>query len=113
MKLVFFISSVLFNLLLGSCQKKEKIQKQPVTQTELVQEIIRDTVTNQQGIELAMAFNNLKQSATLLWQGETIELKQDQTASGIKYSNPTYELTEHQGMLTLKKGGNVVFSCMK
>lgn len=113
MKSIFFISGVLISSLLISCQKNEKTREQPATQTVVTEEIIRDTVTNQQGKVLEVAFNNSKQTATLVWQGETIDLKQDRMASGIKYSNPAYEFTEHQGTLTLKKGGNVVFSYKK
>lgn len=87
--------------------------EEPTTQKIKSQEILQDTITNQEGMVVVMTFNNKKQTATLVWQGETIELKQDRMASGIKYSNPTYELTEHQGTLTLKKGGNVVFSYKK
>jgi membrane-bound inhibitor of C-type lysozyme len=113
MKSILFISGILVSSFLGSCQKNEKTHEHPATQTEVTQEIIRDTVTNQQGMVLVMTFNNKKRTATLVWQGKTIELKQDSMASGMKYSNPTYELTEHQGTLTLKKRGNTVFSYKK
>lgn len=113
MRFLFFFFGSVFSLLLSSCQQNEKAREQPAEQREVTQEIVRDTITNKAGRTLVMVFNNAKQTATLVWQGETIELKQDQMASGIKYSNATYELTEHQGELTLSKGGNVVFNYKK
>jgi membrane-bound inhibitor of C-type lysozyme len=113
MRSVLLLSSALICLLLSSCQQNEKTRGRPATQTKVTGEIIRDTVTDKDGRTLAMTFNNAKQTATLVWQGETIELRQDRMASGIKYSNPIYELTEHQGVLTLSKGRNVVFNHKK
>ncbi|RRB02650.1 MliC family protein [Larkinella rosea] len=117
MKTVLFTTGLLISMVASSCQKKEKTSEQTtssaVTTAPQADEIIRDTVTNQNGVQLVMAFNNTKQTATLVWQGETLELKQDRMASGIKYRNPAYELTEHQGELTLKKDGKVVFSHYK
>ena len=113
MKLLFFVSSVLIISLIGSCKKAEKAYRQPAVQTQAGHEIIRDTVRNQQGMELVMAFDNSKRTAVLVWHGETIELRQDTVASGMRYSNATYELTEHQGTLTLRKGEDAVFSSKK
>lgn len=117
MKSALFISSVLISLFAFSCQKTEKTNEETTSQTAVTEqkadEIIRDTVTNKDGVQLAMAFNNTKQTATFVLRGETIDLKQDQTASGIKYSNAAYEYQEHQGEMTLKKGGKTVFSHKK
>jgi len=113
MRFLFFFPGALIILFLSSCQHIEKARGRSSNHTEVMQEIIRHTVTDHQGRVLAMAFNNAKETATLVWQGETIELQQERMASGTKYSNATYELTEHKGELTLKKGGNVVFTHMK
>ena len=117
MKSIVFLSGILISLLAGSCQKSEKSGEQ--TSSQMVADqlkadvLIRDTVTNQDGVQLAMTFNQSKQTATLVLKGETIDLKQDQMASGIKYSNPDYEFTEHQGEGMLKKGGTIIFSYKK
>lgn len=117
MKSTLFLAGIIISLLSGSCQKSEKAGEQ--TSSQMVADqlkadvVIRDTVTNQDGVPLAMTFNNSKQTATFVLKGETIDLKQDQMASGIKYSNPDYEFTEHQGEMTLKKGGNIIFNCKK
>lgn len=117
MKPLIFISGVLISLLIGSCQKTERTREQAATQTVVTEPktdaIIRDTVTNQEGVQLTMSFNNSNQTATFVWQGETINLKQDRMASGVKYSNAAYEFREHQGALTLMKGEKVVFSCKR
>lgn len=114
MKSALYITGVTIGLLISSCQKKEKTSGKVMDQMDLrdqkADEMVRDTITNEEGKVLTMAFNNEKQTATLIWQGETIELKQDQMASGMKYSNSTYVLTEHHGELTLFEGENVVFS---
>jgi membrane-bound inhibitor of C-type lysozyme len=59
-----------------------------------------------------MMFNNTRNTATFILKGETIEMKQDTMASGIKYSNSNYEFTEWHGEIELKKDGKIVFSHM-
>lgn len=117
MKSIILVSGLLLSLVAFSCQKAEKNSEETASQTAVAEpkadEIIRDTVTNKDGVQLAMAFNNTNQTATFVLNGETIDLKQERMASGIKYSNATYEYTEHQGDMTLKKGGNVVFQHKK
>ncbi len=117
MKSTLILSSIMISFLSSSCQKSEKAGKQASLQTAATEpktdKIVRDTVTNTDGVQLAMSFNNSKQTATFVLKGETIDMKQDQMGSGIKYSNPDYEFTEHQGEITLKKGGNIVFSHKK
>jgi membrane-bound inhibitor of C-type lysozyme len=74
-----------------------------------IEDIVHFSIANENGTMLDMAFNNTKETATFVFNGETIETKQDTTASGIKYSNLTYEYTEHQGEIYLKKNGKTVF----
>jgi len=73
-------------------------------------EVISSSVTNANGDRLDMLFNNNLHTATLFYKGETIELKGDTMASGIKYSNPDYQFTEWHGEIELKKDGKPVFS---
>lgn len=117
MKSAIFISGVIISLLTCSCHKAEKTHEETTSQTAVPEpkadEIVRDTVTNKDGVQLAMAFNKPKQTATFVWQGETIDLKQERMASGIKYSNADYVYQEHQGEINLKKNGKTVFSYRK
>lgn len=76
-------------------------------------DIVKSLVKDKAGKELNMTFNNTKGIATFVFNDEVIDLKQDTTASGIKYSNNNYEYTEHQGNIELKKDGTVVFSVQK
>jgi len=104
---------LLASLWLSSCQPTEKKNKESPSQTAAQaskgDSIVRDTVTNRQGVKLAMAYNNAARTATFVLKGEVIQLKQDTVASGIKYSNANYEYSEHQGVIILRKGGNVIF----
>ncbi|WP_080055638.1 MliC family protein [Spirosoma aerolatum] len=113
MKSIIFLLSIALSGGLYACQSSQKTVKQSSTQTTAKQpiadSIVRDTVTNSQGVKLAMAYDNAKHTATFVLNGTEIKLKQDTTASGIKYSNSEYEYTEHQGKMTLKKGNEILF----
>lgn len=114
MKSIVFILSLAFNAGLYACQSPQKSNEQaatqPAAQPPATDPIVRDTVTNRQGDTLVMAYDNTNLTATFMLAGEEIKLKQDTTASGIKYSNAEYEYTEHQGKMTLKKRAKIVFS---
>jgi membrane-bound inhibitor of C-type lysozyme len=76
-------------------------------------EIVEDMVINKKGQMLYMRFNLTTDIATLKLDNKTIELKGDTVASGIKYSNADYEFKEWHGIITLKKGGSIVFTHTK
>lgn len=76
-------------------------------------DIVKNSATDKNGKKLEMTFNNSKDVATLVFNGEVIDLKGDTMASGIKYSNKNYEYVEHQGDIQLKKDGTVVFEAKK
>lgn len=111
MKSLFCIMSIFLGI--GSCQSTQKVGNQLSTQAQpgdsTTNSIIRDTVTNSQGVKLVMAYNNANHTAMFVLEGEAMQLKQDSTASGIKYSNAEYEYTEHQGNSTLRKENKIVF----
>ena len=116
MKKTFLTIAVLSGLILVSCTGQKKQADQPVEQTTITavsDEIVNDSVTNQEGVTLNMTYNNTKGTGTFVLNGETIELQQDTTASGIKFSNAQYEYTEWQGDIVLKKDGKVVFESKK
>jgi len=114
MKSTIFILSIVLSGELYACQSEHKTGEQPSTQITIkrpiADSIVRDTVTNSQGVKLAMAYDTAKHTATFVLNGTEIKLKQDTTASGIKYSNYKYEYTEHQGIMTLKKGDKILFT---
>ena len=107
MKLIRLILGLVGGLVTYSCQQTQKTTEQKADG------IIRDTITNKDGVRLVMAFDNANHTARFVVKGEVIELKQDTLASGINYSNPVYEFREHQGEGLLKKRGNVLFSFKK
>ncbi len=71
--------------------------------------IVNNSVTDKQGTTLHMSYNNTQGTATMRLNDETITLKQDTTASGVRVHNNEYEYEEWQGHIVLKKNGQVVF----
>ncbi len=78
-----------------------------------VDEIVIDSLTNKEGKMLKMLFNNTQSTATFTYENETIEMKQDTTASGVQYSNEHFVFTEWQGQVDLKKDGKSIFTHKK
>lgn len=114
MKSILLILSLATGGGLYACQSTQntdgQVATQPVAQPSAADPIVRDTVTNRQGDTLVMAYDNTNLTATFMLDRQEIKLKQDTTASGIKYSNAEYEYTEHQGTMILKKRAKIVFS---
>ncbi len=73
-------------------------------------EIVTATINNSKGQTLDITYNTTEKTATIVFNGETIVLKQQPSASGIRYSNDTYEYTEWQNEIELTKNGKVIFS---
>jgi membrane-bound inhibitor of C-type lysozyme len=105
--------AMLTALLFASCKENTKQDKQETTKTgnktTTTDEIITTSSTDKDGAKLDITFNNTKKTATLKFKGETIEMRQDTSASGIKYSNVNYIYREHQGNIELVKDGKVLF----
>ena len=76
-------------------------------------EIVSSTTTNKDGISLKCTFNNSDGTCILELNGEIIELKQERTASGIKYSNEHFIYTNWHGEPNLFKDGKLIFSDSK
>lgn len=75
---------------------------------------VTTSVSDKEGKRLDLDFNNNNNTATLkLQNGETINLRADTTASGIRYSNQDYVYEEWQGHSVLKKNGKVIFDNKK
>ena len=110
MKQSLFVITLIASLLLVSCGENKKPANKSVIPIETAaDQIVKATVTNPDGVRLDMEYNNAKRTARFILKGETIDLKQDTTASGIKYSNSHYEYREWHGEITLKKDGQEVF----
>ena len=73
-------------------------------------EIVTSTITNNNGKSIDVTYNTAEETATIVFNGETIVLQQQPSASGIRYANDTYEYTEWQDEVELSRNGQVVFS---
>ncbi len=118
MKILFLVILFIMSLLPGSCDYHTTNNTKSATQQTTKQvahdltysnEIVHSRVTDENGVALKMAFNNANGTAIIYFRGETIEVKQDTTASGIHYSNQHYDYREWHGEIELKKDGKVVF----
>ncbi|QKX05356.1 lysozyme inhibitor [Aquimarina sp. TRL1] len=118
MKPNLLIIAMLTTLAFTSCKEtpKEK-NKEAVIETNVEttseknsEEILTSTATDKEGNELKMSFNNTKNTATVKYNGKTIELVGQVVASGILYKNETYKLTGKGHNIQLTKDGEVVFS---
>lgn len=82
-------------------------------QTESNPEIIKNTLSDKDGKKLDVIFNNTKNTATILFNGETIELEGQKPASGIWYKNDHYELRGKGNENELHKDGKLIFKSEK
>ncbi len=105
-------------LFLTSCNDTSKKENTEVTTntttTESVDQtnsdqIIKTTSTDKNGKTLDLAVDPIKGLATVNFNGETIELIQEKSASGIWFKNDNYELRGKGNDLELTKDGIVVF----
>lgn len=81
--------------------------------TESNSEIIKTTLSDKDGKKLDVTFNNIKNTATLVFNGETIELEGQKPASGIWYKNDHYELRGKGNENELHKDGKLIFKSEK
>lgn len=108
----FLSVAVLAGLVFVACNNSPKPTNEPTEQNTIStanDEVVQNSVTNSNGTTLQMTYNNTRGTATFVLNGETIEMKADTVASGIRYSNSQYVYTEHQGDIKLMKNGEVVF----
>lgn len=87
-----------------SCTGKKEQAKETKTKRHYAETFVGD------GSEiLKLNFLTEKQQIEVKFNEKEFTLKQIPSASGIKYKNGTYELTQWQGETTLKKGKKVLF----
>ena len=106
--------AMLMTLFLNSCKETPKRGNAEFTTTESVEKVDDDIVkissTDKDGKKLEITFNNTNATTSLNFNGETIELVAQKSASGIWYKNEDYELTGKGNDIELKKDGKVVFT---
>lgn len=74
------------------------------------EKIVEATITNKDGITLNLKFDNKAQTCLLQLNGDTVLLKQERMASGIRYSNKDYTYSEWHGEIRLYKDSTLIFS---
>jgi membrane-bound inhibitor of C-type lysozyme len=101
-------------LTLTSCNQTPKGNKDVKTsESESLKkntdDIVTSVITNKTGEKLELIFNNTKETATIMYNGETIELTGQKPASGIWYKNEMYELRGKGNEIELTKNGKTIF----
>lgn len=102
--------AMLSALILSSCSENTT-QENSETKTETTSDNV-ETITSvdENGKQLQLTFNNTEGTATLIFEGEAIELTSEKPASGIWYKNDQYELRGKGNDLELQKEGKIVFT---
>src|SRR5690625_1500744 len=106
--------ALLSALVLTACKEKPKQETIEVQETEVATAVEDDFVTttyvNEENKELEVVYNNTQGTATFVFEGETVELEQKQSASGVWFKNDSFELRGKGNDIELLKDGEVVFS---
>ncbi len=105
--------AMLSTLFLVACKDKPREENSETITSESVNtpadDIVTSNLTDKDGKELKMTFNNTKGTATVDFEGETIEMNAERAASGIWYKNDHYELRGKGNDIQLTKDGIVIF----
>ena len=80
---------------------------------EAKDEIIKTVIAADDGEKMECIFNNTKNTATIIFQNDTIQLDDMQPASGIWYEKDGYELRGKGTDVALSKNGKVIFQSKK
>ena len=112
--LTLALTSALF---LTSCNETAKQESTEITtatepavdSTMVSTDVIKTTSTDKDGKTLDMSVDPIKGIATVNFNGESIEMVQEKSASGVWFKNDTYELRGKGNDLELTKDGKVVF----
>jgi membrane-bound inhibitor of C-type lysozyme len=99
MRKFFLLISLIAGLLAISCKNNS-------TKAE---EGHKSTIINVDGHKLDILYDKSGDKAVFVFQGDTIRMKRDTTASGLRFSNEHYIYIEHQGNMELTKDGTIVF----
>ena len=103
--------AMLAMLVLSSCTGTSKKETAEATTTKTAtDDIVTISYVDEDGKELDVLYNNTKETATVSFEGETIELAQQKSASGVWYKNDQYELRGKGNNIDLMKDGELIFS---
>lgn len=109
----FLTITICTALFLNSCKETPRQEKDQTTINEVVNkstdDIILSSSTDKNGKKLEISINNTKETATLNFNEEIIELVGQKPASGIWYKNENYELRGKGNDLELTKNGILIF----
>ena len=98
---------------LNACKDKPKDENPETINAQSVEtpadDIVTSNLTDKDGKELRMRFNNTKGTVTVNLDGENILMYQERAASGIWYKNDHHELRGKGNDIQLRKDGKVVF----
>ncbi|OBQ55110.1 MliC family protein [Tamlana sp. s12] len=105
-----FSVAIFLVLVVFSCKESQSKAEQVIHPAErTTDEIVKSTAKDAQGKELHMIFNNTQGTATLEFEGDTIEVMRMRSGSGFWYKNNTYELRGKGDSMTFKKDDVTVF----
>lgn len=107
MKKHWILHTFLATLLLITSCKQPSISNN--SNQEVTDNIISQSITNEEGSTLDMVFDNNQDIVTITFEGETSELETQRPASGIWYQNDEYELRGKGNDITLWKNDEIVF----
>lgn len=105
-------SSILFAACNGTASENNATNVADTTTTTtpaVVDSTVTQTLTDKDGNQLDMVFNNASNTVSITFKGETAELDGQKAASGIWYKNDTFELSGKANDIQLKKNGKLVF----
>lgn len=111
MKKIILAVGILSATVLISCKDNKTQENTDLTNTEQTtsKDVVTESLTNKDGETLEMSFDNSEGTATVNFKGETIDLEQQRSGSGIWYKNEQYELRGKGNDISLSKDGKVVF----
>ncbi len=106
--------AIIITIFLSSCNETPRQESPETTARETTEkgkdDIVSTSSTDKDGKTLQLTFNNSNGTATLDFNGETIEMLAEKAASGIWYKNDHYELRGKGNDIELKKDGKIVFT---
>lgn len=107
------IIAVLFVMVMNSCNNdhssKDLNNNSSKTPRVSHHDIVQRTLKNREGEILELIFDNTAMNVLIKYQGKQIVLTEQQTGSGIRYTNDQYELRGKGEDLHLSKNGEVIF----
>ncbi|WP_312343495.1 MliC family protein [Chryseobacterium binzhouense] len=110
------LSIIAISILLLSCKRNEQAKSLEISRnTDMISsgniipdDLIHDTLTTNKGYLVNIVFNNATNTVSIFYEGDHVELKGQQTASGVRYTGSGYELLGKGSCLELKKDNKTI-----